>query len=181
MRSVMERNNHMRKSARRLAVRVLIAVGAAGVAIAPVRAGEKDDAWRAAIAAYEAQDFDQAQGHLKRLADSSDPRAQSLLGVMALRGEGTDKEPAAALVWFFKAASGGLPQAQLALATLMEAGIAGDTDVRAAYFWAELAERRGAGEVQQQAMDLSSRLRTNLDEAEITALDREILAWQPDR
>jgi hypothetical protein len=56
--------------------------------------------FEAGLAAYQEQDFDTALEEWRPLAEAGDLKARFYVGVMYLRGEGVDKDPARAYAWF---------------------------------------------------------------------------------
>ncbi len=72
----------------------------------------------AAQAAYDGGDFDRAASLATPLAESGDPAALNLLGLMHHYGQGTTEDDARAFELFRRAADGGLAAAQYTLANM---------------------------------------------------------------
>lgn len=89
-------------------------VGVAAPAMVP-QPGSADDLMRDAVAAFQRKEFAAARGLFRRLAEQGDATAETLLGTMALNGEGGTRDEAVAAAWFLRAARRGYAPAQLAL------------------------------------------------------------------
>lgn len=96
--------------------------------------------------AYRRGDYATAMRIYQSLASQGDPRAQSNLGHMYLRGRGTDKDYPAALKWFRRAAALGVADAQYSLGEiyLREWGVEQDL-TEAARWYTRAAEQGHAG------------------------------------
>ena len=70
----------------------------------------------AGLAAYAAGDFARARGDLRPLADRGSAIAETMMGVMAAKGQGRPVDLAAAAGWWLRAANRGYAPAQLAMA-----------------------------------------------------------------
>ena len=94
------------------------------------------------------------------------------LGLMYLRGMGTERSPETAYQWFLKAAEAGEPQAQFAVATMLAQGQGGPTDAKMALVWYLRAKASG---IVDDALEVS--LIKRLTEDEVAEARR--LASQP--
>jgi hypothetical protein len=74
-------------------------------------------------ALWETGDWAAAAPVLRRLSREGEPAAETLLGVMAARGLGQQRNPAVAAAWYQKAARRGYRPAQLALADAFRRGV----------------------------------------------------------
>ena len=101
------------------------------------------------IAAYERYDFSSARAALSEVAAQGDPRAQSLLGKMYLRGQGVPLNALLAAKWFRLAAQQGDSQAQLDLGRLYFRGRGVRLDYTEAAHWFRLAADQGDADAQQ--------------------------------
>jgi TPR repeat protein len=77
-------------------------------------------------------------------AARGDVNAQYRLGLAYRDGKGAPRDPAAAANWLLKAANGGQPQAQIALAAMLESGAGVAPDLASAYKWYDLAASSSA-------------------------------------
>jgi hypothetical protein len=150
----------------------LLAMPAAVHAMVPAAAID------AGLAAYKAGDFAAARSYLRPLADRGSAIAETMLGVMAARGEGRFADPAAAAGWWLRAANRGYAPAQLALAKALAAGKGVAADSGQAWLWARLAASAGNG-VTAEANALAASLASGFDEAQLATLEAERAAWRP--
>jgi TPR repeat protein len=135
-------------------------------------------ALEAGLAAYQAGDFAGARRYLRPLADRGSAIAETMLGVMAARGEGRAADPAAAAGWWLRAANRGYAPAQLAMAKALAAGQGVTADTGQAWIWARLAAGAGNG-VADEAKALAASLAAGLDQTQLAALEAERAAWRP--
>jgi TPR repeat protein len=154
------------------AVAAVLAVPAAASASVPAAALD------AGVAAYQAGDFLAARTYLRPLADRGSAIAETMLGVMAARGEGGKADPAVAAGWWLRAANRGYAPAQLALAKALAKGQGVAADPGQAWLWARLAASAGNG-VSDEARALAASLATGFDAAQLAALEAERAAWRP--
>lgn len=113
----------------------------AGLALLVASAQAGDMA--AGIEAYQKRDFTAALAELAPLAETGDPRAQTIVGIMHEGGEGVPVDHAAAARWFRLAAEQGYDPAQYSLANLYAAGRGVPRDEREANFWFASAAAQG--------------------------------------
>lgn len=74
-------------------------------------------------AAYQRGNYAAAFKELKRLADTGDLEAVTMVGFMYSEGKGVPRDYAQAMQWYRKAADKGVPRAQHNLAVMYEEGI----------------------------------------------------------
>jgi TPR repeat protein/AcrR family transcriptional regulator len=80
---------------------------------------------------------------LTAAAQKGDAKAELIVGTKYLNGEGTAKDPAAALRWLQRSAVHGQPVAQYMLATLYQQGVGTPVDMIKATQWYEAAALQG--------------------------------------
>ena len=80
---------------------------------------------------------------IQSLANSGDPRAQLIMGLYDLRGEGDHMKTAQAAKWLELAAAQGEPVAQYRLGTLYAKGVGVPADATKAFHWYEAAAKSG--------------------------------------
>jgi TPR repeat protein len=153
---------------------VAAALAVAGAAPATTPATAID----AGMAAYQAGDFAAARAHLRPLADRGSAIAETMLGVMAARGEGRGIDEAAAVGWWLRAANRGYAPAQLALAKALAAGRGVAADPGQAWLWARLAATAG-NDVAREAKAIAASLEPGFTADERAALEAERAAWRP--
>ncbi len=128
--------------------------------------------------AYGAADYAGARAALRPLADRGSAIAETLMGVMAARGEGAAADPATAVGWWLRAANRGYAPAQLALAKALAAGHGVAEDKGKAWVWARLAASAGNGTA-AEASALADGLAKGFDAAALARLEAERAAWRP--
>lgn len=144
---------------------------------APVRAITPLDA---GMAAYAAGDYHGARGQLRPLADRGSAIAETVLGVMAAKGQGRAADPAVAVGWWLRAANRGYAPAQLALAKALASGVGVGADPHKAWLWARLAAGAGAGtDVAGEAAALADALARGISAPLLAELEAERAAWRP--
>lgn len=125
--------------------------------------------------------FDRALPELTALANAGSPEAQTLLGNLYGRGDGVERDYAAAAKWYEKAARQGYADAQFALGQLYQTGRGVRLDKPKAYMWMYLAFETGAERLWWEQAEY---IRNALTDAEIAAAEaeaKEILAAYPRR
>ncbi len=103
------------------------------------------------VAAQRKGDFVQAWKEIQPLAEKGDDRAQTFLGAMYARGDGTPRDPEKAIYWYLRAAEQGNPAAQYNLGLKYEEGLAVNKDPVQALSWFEKAALQGHTEAQYKA------------------------------
>ena len=139
---------------------------AAPVAAVPLDAG---------LAAYASGHYAAARAQLRPLADRGSAIAETMLGVMAAKGQGRSADPAVAVGRWLRAATRGYAPAQLALAAALATGRGVAANRGQAWVWARLAADAGdAG-----AADLAQGLARGLLAGDLARLEGERAAWRP--
>ncbi|WP_419814144.1 tetratricopeptide repeat protein [Glacieibacterium sp.] len=132
-----------------------------------------------ALAAHQSGRFTQAAHNFRRLAGQGSAVAETMLGVMASRGQGMARDPATAATWWLRAARRGYPPAQLALARACAEGSGIARDRGSAWVWARLAANRGDAPTAAKATALATRLAREFDAPTLTLLDQRLQQWRP--
>lgn len=148
------------------------------ISLAPPPAAAAVTALDTALAAYDAGDYRAARTQLKPLADRGSAVAETLLGVMAAKGEGGRADPAAAAGWWLRAANRDYAPAQLALAKALADGRGVTADREAALVWAELAAD-GSTDAGPEARLYAEALAQSFDKGELTAVEEARAGWRP--
>lgn len=132
---------------------------------------------QAGLDAHSRGDWGAARAALKPLAAQGSAVAETLLGGMAARGQGTRADAASAAAWWWRAANRGYAPAQLALARAMAEGRGVSADKGQAWLWARRAVGAG-GRVGAEAAVLVKRLEAEVSPAQRAALANEVwVAW----
>ena len=130
------------------------------------------------LAAYAVGDYRSAWVHLRPLADRGSAIAETMLGVMAAKGQGRAADQAVAVGWWLRAANRGYAPAQLALAKALAHGRGVAADPGQAWVWARLAA--GAGDaVAVEAAGLAEGLARGMSASVLAKLEAERAAWRP--
>ena len=132
----------------------------------------------AGLGAWLAADYAGARRTLRPLADRGSAVAETMLGVMASKGQGGRADPASAVGWWLRAANRGYGPAQLALAKALAAGRGVSQDTGRAWVWARLAAGTGNGTA-AAAGALADGLARGFDAQRLAALEAERSAWRP--
>lgn len=116
------------------------------------------------ITAYARGDYDKAYNVMISVAKTRQDRiAQYYLGMMHLRGQGTQSDTKQAAQWFRLAAEQSIASAQYQLAKLYEAGNGLPKDLEQAYAWYKTAATQQA---HQSSIEGMKRLETQLSKQE---------------
>jgi TPR repeat protein len=150
----------------------MLAVPVAASASAPAAAID------AGVAAYAAGDFAAARRYLRPLADRGSAIAETMLGVMAAKGQGGPADPAAAVAWWYRAANRDYAPAQLAMAKALVAGKGVAPDSGQAWVWARLAAG-AAGGIADEAAALAAGIGNAFDAETLVRLEAARAAWRP--
>lgn len=92
---------------------------------------------------YKSSQFDRARKILDDLAETDDPRACYLLGVMQSQGDGCPEDPARAAAYYERAAQAGHSASQFNLAALYATGKGVKQDLMLAYQWYQRSTEQG--------------------------------------
>ena len=134
----------------------------------------------AGMAAYAGGDYRGARAQLRPLADRGSAIAETVLGVMAAKGQGRAADPAVAVGWWLRAANRGYAPAQLALAKALANGRGVGANPRQAWLWARLAANAGVGTgVAAEAGVLAEGLARRLSAPTLAELGAERADWRP--
>lgn len=107
------------------------------------------------LAQFDDGDIKGALSTLTTLAQLGDPKAQQVLGVMYLNGQGVEKNPQQALTWFRQAAASGNEAAPYQLGLMYATGAGVARDGVQALKWYRLAAQRGQPNAQYQLGTMS--------------------------
>lgn len=107
-----------------------------------VTSGARAD-FETGLVKFEQGDFYGAQEELRPLADAGDPRAQYVMGVMALNGLAGDAQPNEGAAWLLLAAEQGYVEAQVELARLYKTGEGVEQDLTKMVHWYRRAAEQG--------------------------------------
>lgn len=112
--------------------------------------------WEDGYAAYRRKDYITAVAQWKIVADSGNPQAQSLLGLMHFFGQGVPQNYDTALTWLHLAAAQGEPKAQFKLGSMHGNGQGVKRDNVRAAMWFILASESGHPQAQKALRKISA-------------------------
>lgn len=162
----------------RLFLGLILLVPVAACAAAAVTTGDAATALQAGLDAYAGANYGSARRALRPLADRGSAIAETLMGVMAAKGQGGRSDPATAVAWWLRAANRGYGPAQLALAKALAAGRGVTRDAGEAWVWARLAASAGNGTAVEAAA-LADGLERGFTADTLAKLEAERAAWRP--
>jgi TPR repeat protein len=122
---------------------LVLQIFSANVALAGTSAGETDQTFTEAQAAYDRRDYATAFTKWRELGERGNAQAQYHVGHMIFRAEGTNYDIREARQWLERAAKGGIELAQVELADLLASRQGGQHDAPLAVFWYEAAVKQG--------------------------------------
>lgn len=126
------------------------------------------------VAAYDRGDYATARTLLEPQAIAGDPAAQFHMGLMNARGEGLDKDLAAAARWFEQAAEQGNAHAQYIVGHMYAAGDGVAADDVQSYKWFSIAAAQGWGKARASRERLLS---GKMPPAQIARAQRAAREW----
>lgn len=112
--------------------------------------------FESAANAYRNKDYTSAYAQFITLAESGDPRAQTVIGLMYKYGESVEPDLETAFSWYFKAATQGYAPAQFSVGEMYAngRGVAADRDT--AIEWLTLAAKAGFTRANESLTRLSA-------------------------
>jgi TPR repeat protein len=150
---------------------LVLQIFSANVAFAETSAGEADQGFTEAQAAYDRGDYATAITKWRELGDRGNAQAQYRVGHMILRAQGTNYDTGEARQWLERAAKGGVELAQVELADLLAGGLGVQQDGPLAAFWYEAAVKQGNVKAMRELAELySGQKGVPVDEKKATAL-----------
>ena len=98
--------------------------------------------------AYARKSFEEAAEHFRLAAEQGDAEAQLEFGKCLFKGEGVEKDQAAAAKWILKAAEQGNIEAQYEIASFFGKGVGFDKDEEEAFKWVRMSADNGFAKAQ---------------------------------
>ena len=130
--------------------------------------------------AYARQDYVRAAEILLPLAERSDPRAQTYIGVMYQRGQGVPQNYLVAVYWLHAAAAAGLPEAQYFLGLMYDKGQGVPQDFVLAHAWLNLAVAHAEPKYRDRWVLIRDAVASKMTEAQLWEARRLAYEWRPD-
>jgi uncharacterized protein len=138
------------------------------------------DAFAAGSRAYAAQNYVLSAEIFARLAEQGDPRAQTYLGVMYLRGQGVPQNFDAAAFWLHLASETGLPEAQYFLGLMYDKGQGVAQDFVVAHAWLNLAVAHAEPRMRSHWVLIRNAVASKMSEAQLAEARRLAYTWRPE-
>ena len=138
------------------------------------------DAFAAGSRAYAAQNYVLSAEIFGRLAEQGDPRAQTYLGVMYLRGQGVPQNFDAAAFWLHLASETGLPEAQYFLGLMYDKGQGVAQDFVVAHAWLNLAVAHAEPRIRNRWVLIRNAVASKMSEAQLAEARRLAYTWRPE-
>ncbi len=136
--------------------------------------------YETALENYHDGKFSIAHKEFLALADVGSAPAQTLVGHMYLNGEGVEKSPGVAAMWFYRAASRGYVPAQLAFGHVRETGNGMQRNLVAAAMWYMIVEKRGNEKLSALAKTFLERVSKQLTPEVLITARNKANRWRPD-
>jgi TPR repeat protein len=142
--------------------------------------GARADAFAKGQQAYARQNYPLAAQILLPLAERWDPRAQTYIGVMYLRGKGVPQNFLVAAYWLHLAAGAGYPEAQYFLGMMYDEGQGVAQDVVLAHAWLNLAVAHAEPSVRGQWALMRDAVASKMSVAQLWEARKLAYEWRPD-
>jgi uncharacterized protein len=150
---------------------------ALATALAP---SARADAFAQGARAYDRQNYLLAEQIFMPLAERWDPRAQTYIGVMYLRGQGVPQNFLVAAYWLHLAAGAGFPEAQYFLGLMYDKGQGVPQDFVLAHAWLNLAVAHAQPRVRDRWLLIRDAVASKMTEAQLWEARRLAYEWRPD-
>jgi uncharacterized protein len=138
------------------------------------------DAFAQGQRAYARQNYQLAAQIFLPLAEQWDPRAQTYIGVMYLRGKGVPQNFLVAAYWLHLAASAGYPEAQYFLGLMYDKGQGVVQDFVLAHAWLNLAVAHAEPSVRGHWVLMRDAVASKMSEAQLWEARKLAYEWRPD-
>jgi uncharacterized protein len=130
--------------------------------------------------AYARQNYQLAAQIFLPLAEQWDPRAQTYIGVMYLRGKGVPQNFLVAAYWLHLAAGAGYPEAQYFLGLMYDKGQGVVQDFVLAHAWLNLAVAHAEPSVRGHWVLMRDAVASKMSEAQLWEARKLAYEWRPD-
>ena len=157
-------------------LRLILLLLAATVIVPAARA----DAFANGSRAYAAQKYVLSADIFLPLAEHGDPRAQTYLGVMYLRGQGVPQNFRVAAYWLHLAAEAGLPAAQYFLGLMYDKGQGVAQDFVLAHAWLNLAVAHAGPSLRGRWVLIRDAVASKMSEWQLAEARRLAYEWRPE-
>ena len=114
----------------------------------------------------------------KSLLAKGNSAAETLTGIMYLKGEGYKANPEIASIWFYKAAKKGNNNAQLVLGSQYLYGLGVKKDIKKAYFWLLLASNSKEVKVSNKANEFINIAKKSISYKDQNKIKLKLKKWR---
>ncbi|MDC0074918.1 sel1 repeat family protein [Alphaproteobacteria bacterium] len=114
----------------------------------------------------------------KSLLAQGNSAAETLTGIMYLKGEGYKANPEIASIWFYKAAKKGNNNAQLVLGSQYLYGLGVKKNFKKAYFWLFLASKSKEVKVSEKAKEFINIAKKSLSDKDQNIVKIKLKEWK---
>ena len=121
---------------------------------------------------YLEKKYNKAKVYFKKSVESGHSEAETMTGIMFLKGQGYKQNPIIAAIWFFKASIQGNNNAQLILGTQYLYGYGIKKDYIKAYKWLKLSSNSNDIKVSTQANEFIKFLRNEVGEKKFKIIQK---------
>lgn len=139
------------------------------------------DALSEGVRAYAHENYPRSARLLFARAERGDPRAQTYIGVMYLRGQGLPQNYQAAAEWLHRAARGGAPAAQYFLGLLYDKGLGVPQDFVLAQAWLDLAVAQAEPGWRARWAPIRDAVASKMSRAQLAEAQQLALDWRAQR
>ncbi len=112
---------------------------------------------------YIEKKYNEAKKHFKTLVEYGHSNAETMTGIMFLKGQGYKLNASIAAIWFYKASLKGNNNAQLILGTQYLYGYGVKKDLKKAYTWLNFSSKSKNVIVSRQANEFMRILKNNVE------------------
>ncbi|PPR78429.1 MAG: hypothetical protein CFH01_00994 [Alphaproteobacteria bacterium MarineAlpha2_Bin1] len=112
---------------------------------------------------YIEKKFDEAKYYFKKLVEFGNSNAETMTGIMYLKGQGYKSNASIAAIWFYKASLKGNKNAQLILGTQYLYGYGVKKNLQKAYTWLRLSSDSKNLIVSNQAIEFIKIIKNNIE------------------
>jgi uncharacterized protein len=138
------------------------------------------DTFATAARAYARQNYVLAAGIFLPLAEQGDPRAQTYLGIMYLRGEGAPQDFKVAAYWLHIASEAGVSTAQYFFGLMYDKGQGVPQDFVVAHAWLNLAVAHAEPRLRRRWVLIRDAVASKMTEAQLADARRLAYEWRPE-
>ncbi|MEO2178208.1 MAG: SPOR domain-containing protein [bacterium] len=118
---------------------------------------------------YQQKNYAAAFDAFTRLAEQGNPRAQTILALMHMYGEGTSLDNEKAFHWYHSAARAGYPPAQFNTGIMYSNGIGTTEDQKQAFYWLTESANQGFNKAKEKLEEIEGGRKPSSVDPELTS------------